>query len=146
MDKMRSTVRLALIVLAAGTLAACAQPKSMYSWNAYQPQVYDYFKNEGGDYAAQAAALEKNVEQARSRDQALPPGFRAHLGMLYLKLGQGDKAVEHLQGEKLAFPESTAFMDFLLRNANRPAAPAAGGATSSTTPAQQMPAANKAGA
>lgn len=52
----------------------------------------------------------------------MPPGFRAHLGMLYLKMGDGDKGVEQLQSEKVAFPESTPFMDFLMRNVGKPAA------------------------
>ncbi len=47
-----------------------------------------------------------------------PPGFRAHLGMLHLKMGQGTDAVAQFQDEKLAFPESSPFMDFLLRNAD----------------------------
>ncbi|MCH2000092.1 DUF4810 domain-containing protein, partial [Achromobacter xylosoxidans] len=82
-----------------------------------------------------------------------PPGFRAHLGMLYLKLGDGAKGLEQLEGEKAAFPESKPFMDFLLRNASKmadnaapsepasaapsaaPAAPAA-----SPTPANAQPA------
>ncbi|WP_407849267.1 DUF4810 domain-containing protein [Bordetella petrii] len=89
----------------------------MYSWQGYEPSVYAYLKHDGDDYAVQAQELEKNAEIARSANAALPPGFRAHLGMLYLKLGEDAKAVEQLQGEKLAFPEASPFMDFLLRNA-----------------------------
>jgi len=99
----------------AGLLGACAQaPKHMYNWEAYQPSVYAYLKDE--DAAAQIEALERNVEVARAKNEALPPGFHAHLGMLYLHAGQADKAVEQIQAEKLAFPEGTGFMDFLLRN------------------------------
>lgn len=100
-----------------GLLAACAQPqKLMYNWQSYQAGVYDYLKDDTSDYAAQTQLLEQNIETARSADQALPPGFRAHLGMLYLKQGMADKAVEQLQNEKQAFPEATPFMEFLLRN------------------------------
>jgi len=134
MAYLRSSARLAAGCIVVGMLGACAQPKTMYSWQAYQPQVYSYLKDDVGDYAAQAASLEKNVQDARAADQALPPGFRAHLGMLYLKLGQSDKAVEQLQGEKLAFPEATAFMDFLLRNASGQAAAQGGPASASGQP------------
>jgi len=104
-----------------GTLMACAQPpKMMYNWQAYQPGVYAYLKDDGADYAAQAATFEQNIETARSGDQALPPGFHAHLGMLYLKLGSDDKAVEQLQSEKLAFPEATPYVDFSLRSFEAP--------------------------
>jgi hypothetical protein len=109
--------RFVMVGLATLSLTACVQPpKTMYNWQSYQPTVYTYLKEDSTDYAVQAAALEKNIETARSANQPLPPGFHAHLGMLYLKTGEGTKAVEQMQAEKAAFPESTAFMDFLLRN------------------------------
>ncbi|HBL66686.1 MAG TPA: DUF4810 domain-containing protein [Achromobacter sp.] len=111
------------VAAAVGLLSACVQqPKSMYSWQAYQPSVYAYLKEDGSDNAVQAQALEKNIETARAANVELPPGFRAHLGMLYLKMGDGGKGVEQLQSEKVAFPESTPFMDFLMRNVGKPAA------------------------
>lgn len=121
---LQMSVRLSIVCVAASMLTACAQaPKSMYNWKSYQPAVYAYLNDEGVDYAAQAQDLELNVETARSSNTALPPGFRAHLGLLYLKLGEDSKAVEQLQGEKLAFPESTSFMDFLMKNVSPSAAP-----------------------
>jgi len=107
----------ALLALAAG-LAACAQQRPLYNWQSYQPAVYAYLKDDGADHTVQVQAMEKNIETARSSSEALPPGFRAHLGMLYLKLGQGDKAVEQFAGEKNAFTEATPFMDFLMRRQN----------------------------
>lgn len=127
------------VAAAAGLLSACAQqPKPMYSWQAYQPAVYAYLKDDGADYATQASALEKNVETARSANAELPPGFRAHLGMLYMKMGDGDKGVEQLQEEKAAFPEATPFMDFLMRNAGKPQAqqPAVSPSAEQAAPAQ----------
>lgn len=127
------------IAALAGLLSACAQqPKPMYSWQSYQPSVYAYLKDDGADYAVQAQALEKNIETARAANVELPPGFRAHLGMLYMKMGDGDKGVEQLQGEKVAFPESTPFMDFLMRNAGKPQAqqPAIAPSAEQAAPAQ----------
>lgn len=134
---------LAIAVLA-GLLSACVQqPKPMYSWQSYQPSVYAYLKDDGADSTLQIQALEKNIETARAANVELPPGFRAHLGMLYLKTGDGDKAVEQLQGEKVAFPESAPFMDFLMRNVGKPKASAeAAGTPAAGTPAAGMPAAN----
>lgn len=109
-------LRWAGISLSVAVLTACAQPKGLYSWDSYQPMVHAYLQEEGEDYAAQVQTLEENVESARATDQALPPGFRAHLGLLYLKLGDGAKAVEQWEGEKNAFPESLPFMNFLLRH------------------------------
>ena len=128
------------VVALAGLLGACAQqPKSMYSWQSYQPSVYAYLKDDGADYAAQSLAMEKNIETARASNAQLPPGFRAHLGMLYLKLGDGAKGLEQLEGEKAAFPESKPFMDFLLRNASKMADNAASAAPSE--PASAAPSA-----
>lgn len=139
--------RVAAITLAAGLLGACAQqPKPMYSWEGYQPTVYAYLKEDGADYAVQAQTLEKSVEKARAANTQLPPGFRAHLGMLYLKMGDGDKGLAQLQGEREAFPESAPFMDFLLRNANQTASaadtakPAAPSATQGAEPPADPPA------
>ncbi|WP_454676003.1 DUF4810 domain-containing protein [Achromobacter marplatensis] len=127
------------IAALAGLLSACVQqPKPMYSWQSYQPSVYAYLKDDGADSTLQIQALEKNIETARAANVELPPGFRAHLGMLYLKTGDGDKGVEQLQSEKVAFPESAPFMDFLMRNVGKPK-----DATAATgTPATSTPAAN----
>ncbi|CAM3567211.1 DUF4810 domain-containing protein [Bordetella sputigena] len=113
--------RLFALFAIVGGLTACApQQKPLYSWQAYEPQVYAYLKDDGADYATQVQALENNIQTARANNQALPPGFHAHLGMLYLKMGNGDKAAEQLQSEKQEFPESAPFMDFLMRNAGKP--------------------------
>ncbi|WMD18961.1 DUF4810 domain-containing protein [Achromobacter seleniivolatilans] len=135
------------IVAVAVLLSACAQPraKPLYSWQAYQPSVYAYLQDDGADSAVQAQALEKNIETARSANVELPPGFRAHLGMLYLKMGDGDKAVEQLQGEKVAFPESTQFMDFLMRNVGKaPAQPSASAPADESASATKPESANAA--
>lgn len=114
-------LRTLTIAALAGLLGACAQPsKSMYNWDAYQPTVYKYLKEDGADYTVQAQALEQNIEKARATNATLPPGFRAHLGMLYLKMGDESKGIEQFEGEKTAFPEAAPFMDFLMRNANKP--------------------------
>ncbi|PTW94057.1 DUF4810 domain-containing protein [Achromobacter mucicolens] len=137
-------VRALAIVGLAGVLSACVQqPKSMYSWQSYEGSVYAYLKDDGGDYATQTLAMEKNIETARAANAELPPGFRAHLGMLYLKMGDGDKGVEQMQGEKAAFPEAAPFMDFLLRNAGKPQTVAATdeGLPSARSPAAGSPAA-----
>ena len=87
------TGRALAITALAGLLGACAQqPKSLYTWEGYQPTVYAYLKEDGNDYAVQAQTLEKSVEKARATNRELPPGFRAHLGMLYLKMGDGERA------------------------------------------------------
>ncbi len=99
-------------------LSGCAnhQQKSLYGWGNYQEQVYDHFKTDGNGNEQQIAALEENLQKIRSRGEAVPPGYHAHLGMLYAAVGKEDQLIQELQTEKSLFPESTPYMDFLMRN------------------------------
>ncbi len=96
-------------------LTGCAQaPKPLYDWGSYPSQVYSHLKGDGSGPATQVGELEADAQKAASRGGQLPPGFRAHLGMLYLTLGQDDLARQQWQAEKASFPESAHFVDFLL--------------------------------
>ena len=99
---------------ACSLLAACAQaPKTLYQWEAYQPQVYEHFK--GQSPQQQITELEKGLERIAAKGNVPPPGYRAHLGMLYAETGRDDLALQQLQAEKAAFPESAVYIDFLLK-------------------------------
>lgn len=101
---------------AAILLAGCVtQAKPLYYWGDYQPAVYDYFKGDGSaSPEEQIARLELTAQQAHSRGDALPPGFNAHLGLLYLKAGRLDQARQAFRTEEAEFPESKPYMDFFL--------------------------------
>ena len=49
----------------------------------------------------------------------MPPGWHAHLGYLYYRLGKADQARQEFQTEKAEFPESAVFMNRLLSNLDR---------------------------
>ncbi|MBP0636719.1 DUF4810 domain-containing protein [Cupriavidus sp. AcVe19-6a] len=110
------TLRRAALLSAAGSilLAGCAGPQPMYQWEGYQAQVYEYFKGESRE--AQVTALEAGLQKIQAKGGAVPPGYHAQLGMLYLNLGKPDQMVSEFQTEKTLFPEATPYMDFLLRN------------------------------
>ena len=111
---MSKAVKLALVLTAVATVAGCqTATQPLYQWESYQPQVYEYFKGEKGP-EAQILALESEVEKARSKGLALPPGFNAHLGLLYGGVARDDQFRQQLEMEKTQFPESSAYMDFLL--------------------------------
>ena len=102
-----------MMVLAAAVLAGCAQaPKQIYAWGKFSEQQYAYLKGEAIE--PQIAALEKQREEARVRNEKLPPGFHAHLGLLYGKTGRDDLMLEQLNEEKAAFPEAAVYIDHLL--------------------------------
>jgi hypothetical protein len=99
-------------------LVGCAQPvKPLYHWDGFQRQMYEHFKGDGSSPGEQLLVLEAQAQKAAASGAALPPGFRAHLAVVYLKLGRDAEARQQLEGEKAAFPESAAYMDFLLKNA-----------------------------
>lgn len=108
-----------LAMLCATVLAGCAsRPQTLYHWGDYQAQVYGHFNGEKSPLE-QIEALEKVREQARASGKPLPPGFQAHLAMLYGQAGQSERLTEQLEAEKKQFPESATFMDFLLKKSPR---------------------------
>jgi hypothetical protein len=96
-------------------LTGCAQaPKPMYHWEGYQRGVYEFLKGDGLTADEQLNQMLAQAEKARGRDAALPPGFRAHVGLLQLQAGRVDEARDSFIAEKTAFPEASHYMDFLL--------------------------------
>ncbi|ROH93770.1 DUF4810 domain-containing protein [Stagnimonas aquatica] len=111
----RRTMAAVVALTYALTTAGCVTPpQQLYYWGNYQPETYSYFKNSETPQE-QIVNLEKTVQEAQAANRSLPPGFSAHLGMLYLASGQADKAQSAFQMEQTRFPESAAYMDFLLR-------------------------------
>jgi len=95
-------------------LTACnTAPKPLYQWESYQPQVYEYFKGQAS--AEQITILERDLQKIRASGNKVPPGYHAQLGMLYASLGKEDQVVQEFETEKELFPESSAYMDFLMR-------------------------------
>jgi hypothetical protein len=104
-------------------LAGCATqaPPPLYMWASFPKMQYDTLLRPGVTPLEQVGAMEAQAEKARASGAALPPGFRAHLGMLKLSAGDVDQARELWQAEKAAFPESTSYMNQLLKRLDAPA-------------------------
>lgn len=111
------------LALALG-LTACAAPppKPLYQWNGYQARLYEYFKNSGANAGEQIAALEAQLQQNEAARLASPPGLHGHLALLYSKMGDDAAARKHLEAERALFPESAAYVDFLLKKSAATAA------------------------
>lgn len=105
----------ALAIASTALLAGCvSRPQPLYYWGDYQSQVYGHFKGEKSP-EEQIQALEMVREEALSEGKPLPPGFQAHLAKLYGQTGRSERLVEQLEAEKKQYPESSTFMDFLLK-------------------------------
>ncbi len=104
-------------------LAGCAHkaPAPLYMWETFPKMQYETLLRPGVTPVEQVGAMEAQAEKARAAGAALPPGFRAHLGMLKLSAGDVDQARQLWQAEKAAFPESTPYMDQLLKRLDAPA-------------------------
>ena len=110
---MMKPASLALALALSAVLTGCATaPKTLYQWDGYQPQVYQYLKGESPEQ--QIAEMEKSLALISAKGNSVPPGFHAHLGMLYSITGKPDQVATQFEDEKKLFPESSAYMDFLL--------------------------------
>ena len=110
---MMKPASLALALALSAVLTGCATaPKTLYQWDGYQPQVYQYLKGESP--VQQIAEMEKSLALISAKGNSVPPGFHAHLGMLYSIAGKSDQVATQFEDEKKLFPESAAYMDFLL--------------------------------
>ena len=99
------------------SLVGCASgPQSLYSWGTYPQQTYLLLSvPEKTSPQEQIAKLEKDIEKAKAKNAAVPPGLYAHLGLLNLNLNNGQRAVEYFELERQVYPESTVLMDRLLK-------------------------------
>ena len=109
---MSRSVKLALLMAGALVLGACASKPALYSWGPYENQVYAHFKNESPEQ--QILILERHAQETQASGKQLPPGFRAHLGLLYAKVGREGDFFAALEQEKTFFPESAPYVDRLL--------------------------------
>jgi hypothetical protein len=113
--------RLLLAGLAVLALSGCVtRPEPLYHWGNFPDQQYTYFKGEKGPEEG-IQHLEKVRAQAKARGKPLPPGLQAHLGILYGLTGRTDLFEQNLDAERQQFPESSAYVDFLLKKKEKTA-------------------------
>ncbi len=121
----RNVLQRLAALAAVAMMAACAHkasPPPLYMWESFPRQQYDTLLTSGGSGGDEIIqSMEAHAEKARAAGAALPPGFRAHLGMLKLASGDPAQARRLWEAEKEAFPESAPFMDRLLNRLGTPA-------------------------
>jgi hypothetical protein len=108
----------AAAALAAACLAGCATPvEPMYQWGALHNHTYDALRGEGATPQAQVEQMRAHAQKVLAAGQKLPPGYRAHMALMLLKLGEPAQAQAEFEAEKQAFPESAVYIDALARAA-----------------------------
>ena len=111
---------LAACCVASVYLTGCAnRARPLYEWGSYQDQVYAHFKATSSGPEEQVIALERDLEKIRANNATPPPGYYAHLGMLYASLGREDQTAKAFESEKALFPESARYLDFLLSKSKK---------------------------
>ncbi|HET54006.1 MAG TPA: DUF4810 domain-containing protein [Ignavibacteria bacterium] len=94
------------------------QPKPpLYHWGTYSKSSSEFFHTQGEPEALQKHkdVLEEIVNTSESNNQRVAPGLYAELGQMYFKLGQREKAISYLEKEKTTYPESSIFIDQVLK-------------------------------
>ena len=104
-------------------LGGCAsQPELLYSWGSYEAQVYARLNGESSPHT-QLGEMELDLQKILTSGKRLPPGFYAHMGMLYAETGNYAGAIASFMSEKASFPESVVFMNLLLERLVPPETP-----------------------
>ncbi|NCN42100.1 DUF4810 domain-containing protein [bacterium] len=107
------------IVALALLLSSCAS-KPLYYWGNYQDVIYERLAKGNNDGPLKhIELLQKDITYSQEQGLELPPGFHAHLGMLYSEVGNLRLSQEHLAQERSNFPESATLMDLFLKGQNK---------------------------
>jgi len=113
MKKIKLTIAVGVLLV----LGGCAtKPVALYQWQGYQGNLDAYFRGDKVGLEAQAQIMEADLQKIKVKGGTVPPGYAAHLGLIYGQQGYMDKFVEYLNEEKTRFPESATFIAFLMRN------------------------------
>jgi len=102
-----------LVFLSVLCFYACTSaPGTLYSYGNYENKTYAYLQGESP--AAQISVLQDDLLKIEKAGRKVPPGYYAHLGMLYAEVGERGLAISCFMVEKARFPEAAVFMDYLL--------------------------------
>ncbi len=99
-------------------ISGCSSHKPMYEYADYSENFYGMKKDATPEAAAEwKNSLEESIKRSNARAIRIPPGINANLGYLYLKANDTAKAISYFKAEKALYPESSVFMDKLIKKA-----------------------------
>jgi len=90
----------------------------MYYWGEYEELVHDSYVRPGAtDTQSQIEKLNTDIQVGEAAGKKVAPGVYAHLGYLYATQGKENQSKTAFAKEQLLFPESSVFINGLLRRA-----------------------------
>ncbi|MEJ6476150.1 DUF4810 domain-containing protein [Pseudoalteromonas piscicida] len=111
---MKNTIVIAAFLL---LLSGCQSTAPQYYYGSYEHNLYEFFRGDGQPLSEQIVELESSVARAEAHQANPAPGMYAHLGYLHLLQGDSDKGFNYFEQEKQLYPESTQYINFLIKNA-----------------------------
>ena len=99
-------------------LSGCKSTPPMYMYENYSESFYALKKESGHESDAQwQSSLESIVKKSNAKAVRVPPGIYANLGYIQLKSSNYPKAIAFFEQEKSIYPESSRFMENLIKKA-----------------------------
>lgn len=117
----RGISSLAGLALLGGMLAGCADTgptakPPAYAWGGYEDLIYAMYANPGeATPEVQIERLSAGLGEGENGGAKAGPGVHAHLGYMQYLAGNFDAARDAFEQEKALYPESTTFMNGLLK-------------------------------
>ena len=113
-----TTQALAVLGLLALLGLGCQAPRQRYHWGDYEASLHQLAKDPSSADAYGAALLAQISKGEPTR--SVPPGIYAEYGYYLLEKRQHSDSVLYFQKEKATWPESSAFMDRMIKLASAP--------------------------
>lgn len=107
-------------VLLAGTvlliMASCNTQTSLYNWRDYVDSSYRYYKQQTPESTEHLMkTYEAMIKKPNGSRKTIAPGICAEYGYFLIQNGKREEGVTMFQKEKELYPESTVFMDRLIK-------------------------------
>jgi hypothetical protein len=108
--------KLLFVAMTVVFVTGCASP-AKYNWGGYENSLYQYYKDPTKADELSAALME-TIQGAEKTQGTVPPGIYAEYGYLLIQQGKAKEAVPYFEKEKNKWPESTYFMDSMIKTAS----------------------------
>ena len=97
-NKNKTYRLLGLALLVSGMVGCATRPTTLYQWEDYQSNVDAYFRGDKSSPIEQIQTMEAGLQKIIAEGGVVPPGYYAHLGLLYGQQGRLNDFAEKIQG------------------------------------------------